>query len=274
MHYDLRLKLIFQDAMPGLLRLLNLPAVLEYLTVGFPKRSKALPDFVVRLVDGRILHLELQSKNDPRIEWRCLEYWQVISEQWPDAEVIQVIIYAGDSPLKMANGIKRGRLTYGFDIVDLQQVAANTFLESAGDNERMLAALCHSDDPRATIRTILASWKHLSAKDIRDKLANLSVLSQLRKHDTIVKEESAIMPIEIDIRENAFVKWGEEMGEARGEGKLLTKILERRFGPIPEDVRVRISTANAETIETWAENLESARTLTDIFGLDASSHRY
>ena len=64
------------------------------------------------------------------------------------------------------------------------------------------------------------------------------------------------------------------MGEARGERKLLTKILERRFGPIPEDVRVRISTANAETIETWAENLESARTLTDIFGLDASSHRY
>ena len=53
MHYDLRLKLIFQDAMPGLLRLLNLPAVLEYLTVGFPKGSKALPDFVVRLVDGR-----------------------------------------------------------------------------------------------------------------------------------------------------------------------------------------------------------------------------
>ena len=72
MHYDLRLKLIFQDAMPGLLRLLNLPAVLEYLTVGFPKGSKALPDFVVRLVDGRILHLELQSKNDPRIELRCL----------------------------------------------------------------------------------------------------------------------------------------------------------------------------------------------------------
>ena len=180
--------------------------------------------------------------------------------------MIQVVIYAGDSPLKMANGIKRGRLTYGFDIVNLQQVAANTFLESAGDNE------CSppSATVMATIRTILASWKHLSAKDIRDKLANLSILSQLRKHDTIVKEKSAIMPIEIDIRENAFVKWGEEIGEA----KLLTKILERRFGPLPEDVRARISTANAETIETWAENLDSARTLPDIFAQDASSHLY
>ena len=180
--------------------------------------------------------------------------------------MIQVVIYAGDSPLKMANGIKRGRLTYGFDIVNLQQVAANTFLEAAGDNE------CSppSATVMATIRTILASWKHLSAKDIRDKLANLSILSQLRKHDTIVKEKSAIMPIEIDIRENAFVKWGEEIGEA----KLLTKILERRFGPLPEDVRARISTANAETIETWAENLDSARTLPDIFAQDASSHLY
>ena len=180
--------------------------------------------------------------------------------------MIQVVIYAGDSPLKMANGIKRGRLTYGFDIVNLQQVDANTFLESAGDNE------CSppSATVMATIRTILASWKHLSAKDIRDKLANLSILSQLRKHDTIVKEKSAIMPIEIDIRENAFVKWGEEIGEA----KLLTKLLERRFGPLPEDVRARISTANAETIETWAENLDSARTLPDIFAQDASSHLY
>ena len=124
-----------------------------------------------------------------------LEYWQVISEQWPDAEVIQVVIYALDSPLKMANGIKRGRL---------------------------------------------ASWKHLSAKDIRNKLANLSVLSQLRKHDTPVKEKSAILPIEINIRENAFVKWGEEINEARGEAKLLTKILERRSGPLPEDLRPRI----------------------------------
>jgi len=95
MHYDTRLKLIFQEAMPGLLRLLGLPAVVEYLTVEFPKRTKVLPDLVVRLVDGRILHIEWQSKNDARIVRRCLEYWQVIADLWPDVEIVQVVVYLG-----------------------------------------------------------------------------------------------------------------------------------------------------------------------------------
>src|SRR5580658_10493772 len=108
MRYDLLLKLIFQEAITGLLRVLELPAAVDYLTVEFPKRSKALPDLVVRLTDGRILHIEFQSKNDPRIAWRCLEYWQLISEQWPGLEVVQVVIYLGDGPLTMTSDITLG----------------------------------------------------------------------------------------------------------------------------------------------------------------------
>src|SRR5207249_2152473 len=67
MKYDVRLKAIFQDAMPGLLRVLQLPGVKEYLTVEFPKRNKSLPDLVLRLIDGWIVHIELQSKNDLKI---------------------------------------------------------------------------------------------------------------------------------------------------------------------------------------------------------------
>ena len=101
--YDVTLKAILQNAMPGLLRLLGLPGgPVEYLTVEFPVREKLLPDLVVRLADGRILHIELQARNDPEMEWRCLDYFRVISRRWKDTTIVQVVVYLGDGPMTMA----------------------------------------------------------------------------------------------------------------------------------------------------------------------------
>ena len=271
--YDLTLKLILQKRMPALLRVLRLDGVAEILTVEFPLHLKVLPDMVVRLVDGRILHIEFQTANDPRMVSRCLGYWQVIADLWPHGEIVQVVVYLGDGLKSMASGVKRGKLQYEFDILNLQEVDAKAFLESESDVERMLAVLCRSDDPRATIAAILASWKHLPAKEVFENITDLMVLSQLRKRDTIVHEESRAMPIEIDISQNVWFKMGEECGEARGEAKgeargeakLLAKFLERRFGPLPETVLTRISSADVEALERWADRLERALTLNDVF---------
>jgi len=45
----------------------------------------------------------------------------------------------------------------------------------------MLAVLCVSDDPRATIKSILASWNYLPAKGLSENIQDLFLLSQLRK---------------------------------------------------------------------------------------------
>ncbi|HEY3742636.1 MAG TPA: hypothetical protein VGL53_22460 [Bryobacteraceae bacterium] len=265
MHYDLLLKLIFQEAMPGLLRVLGLPPLVDYLSVEFPKRTKAQPDLVVRLADGRILHIELQSKNDPRMEWRCLEYWQVISEQWPGVELVQVVIYLGDSPLTMATGISRGGMQYRFEVLNLRDIEATAFLESASDNERMLAVLCQSADPRATIAAILGSWKHLPAKELRQNIKNLFVLSQLRKRDTIVKEESTHVPVDLDIRDNALYK----MAAIETERSVLIRFLKLRFGPVPAPILATISNADIAAVDEWIDRTPTATTLEEIFGTGA-----
>src|SRR5882724_10498509 len=126
--YDIRLKSILHRAMPRLFSLLGLPAVAEYLTVEFPLRQKVLSDLVVRLLDGRIVHIELQSKNDPRMVWRCLEYWQVIAELWPDTEIVQILVYLGDGAMTMVSKIARGKLHYEFDIYSLKDIDAQAFL--------------------------------------------------------------------------------------------------------------------------------------------------
>lgn len=267
--YDVRLKSILHRAMPQLFRMLGLPPVAEYLTIEFPVHQKILSDLVVRLTDGRILHLELQSKNDPRMRWRCLEYWRVIAELWPVVDILQVVIFLGEGPMTMESAIVRGRNQFGFDIVDLKQADAGDFLKSEADAERMLAVLCRSDDPRATIKAILASWKHLSYQEISEKVQDLFVLSQLRKQGRIVMEEATTMPIEIDLRDNELFKWGaqegEVRGEARGEAKVLIKLLERRFGPLPESLPAKIHSANVETLDRWVDRLDNAPTLDAVF---------
>jgi predicted transposase YdaD len=289
MRYDVRLKAIFQEAMPGLLRLLGLPAAVEYLTVEFPTRNKSLPDLVVRLVDGSILHIELQSKNDSQIVFRCLEYWLAIARQWPGARIHQVMIYLGNDPLTMQSSLDREELWYRFTTLNLQDIPASVFLDSGSDGEKTLAILCQTDDPVRTISQILGAWKHLPPKDLRERLESLTVLSQLKKRDTIVKEVVATMPIEIDITENAFYKdalargeakgralgeargvalgeaRGEARGQAKGEAKLLSRILERRFGQLPEPIRYRIASADIDTLDHWADRLDVATTLDAIF---------
>ena len=93
--YDNLLKTIFYDAVPALVRGLNCAPVVEYLSVEFPARPKVVADVEARLADGKILHLEFQLSNDPRMHWRCYHYYGAIQEQWEDAEILQVVVYVG-----------------------------------------------------------------------------------------------------------------------------------------------------------------------------------
>ena len=54
---------------------------------------------------------------------------------------------------------------------------------------------------------------------------------------------------------------GIEQGEQRGEGKVLVRLIERKFGPPTESVRERISGADPETLLRWSERILTADTL-------------
>ena len=62
------------------------------------------------------------------------------------------------------------------------------FLNSARNAERALAVVSKSADPRATIRRILASWKTLPEREIKENIDRLRTLSQLRKQVIMMRE--------------------------------------------------------------------------------------
>jgi hypothetical protein len=61
---------------------------------------------------------------------------------------------------------------------------------------------------------------------------------------------------------------GKAEGEAKGEGKILTRLLERRFGTLPGPLRQRIFAADVGSIEVWVERAFDAPDLQSIFDLN------
>ena len=87
----------------------------------------------------------------------------------------------------------------------------------------------------------------------------------MKKRATIVVGVAKAMPIELKLEENEFFQYIARLGEAKGESRIVTKFLERRLGALPEATRNRIAAADVEALERWADRLDSAATLDDVF---------
>ena len=58
---------------------------------------------------------------------------------------------------------------------------------------------------------------------------------------------------------------GIEKGIEKGETALLAKMLELKYGSLPDGVRDKLAQADAAAIEQWAAKLLAAQTLAEIF---------
>ena len=69
--------------------------------------------------------------------------------------------------------------------------------------------------------------------------------------------------IELGIKQG--LENGVRKGREEGEAALLLRILERRFGPLPINVKHRIASTDAETLLVYGERVLDAKSLDDIF---------
>ncbi len=54
-------------------------------------------------------------------------------------------------------------------------------------------------------------------------------------------------------------------GRIEGQAELLLGLIQRRFGPVPDDVTQRIQTAQTAQLQAWSLNVLDAVTLEDVF---------
>ncbi len=58
-------------------------------------------------------------------------------------------------------------------------------------------------------------------------------------------------------------QWNEE-GRQEGAAGVLLRLLERRFGPLPDTARARIASADVSSLENWGLRLLEAGSLDDV----------
>jgi len=71
---------------------------------------------------------------------------------------------------------------------------------------------------------------------------------------------------DISIEETRYYQDAMAKGETKGEAKLLLRLLERKFRPLPDSARQRVAAADAETLLLWAERVLDAKSLDEIWG--------
>ncbi len=280
MHFDTVLKTLLQSSRLLLLESLAGVPIREWINVELPKAQLNKLDLVAWLADGRLYHLELQSGNDPDMACRMLEYYFLLWKRY-NVPPMQQMIYVGGRPMTMSAEIQHENLTFRYRIIDMRELDSEALLQSPVIADTMLAILCRLDDMRAAVRRILARVSRLPKPQRANAMSQLLVLSGLRRLEAVIKEETARMPVIIDLMENTVIRGyylqGKEEGkeEGRQEGKqegardeamtMLTRLLERRFGPLPETVIARLHAADLATLEDWGLRLLDAGGLEEVF---------
>ena len=227
MNYDTLFKSVLLAPESRLVRTLTGSPPVEQLSVEFPTVERRVPDLVCRLADGRILHMELQTSNDPQMAWRMLEYYLLLVKRFPEIEVVQFLLYVGRPVLSMPDRVKLPALSFHYRRRDIRDFKPSTFLSSPLQAERIFAILCRTGDPRERIRELLKEWRALPRRERATLLEQLVLASGLRGLKEPVRQEVSKVAIDWDevIRENELIqelvveygtKYGEELGQKLG----------------------------------------------------------
>jgi len=172
MRYDTTLKALFQAPPQELLRLLVGGQAREMLTVEYPSVRLRRPDLVVRLTDGRLYHLELQSTNDPTMPWRMVDYYSLLRQHHGQAPRQQVL-YVGEAPLALASHITEATLSFHYEVIDIRTLDGERLLASTVLEDNLLALLCRSDHLRVVVQRLVQRVRDLPRPARSDALVAL-----------------------------------------------------------------------------------------------------
>jgi len=175
------------------------------------------------------------------------------------------------------------------DLPNLRRVYLNQIplLESANPKLWLIALLTVEDSQLPTIVEKVKAHRNSNPSDGIDWIELLETIL-VNKLPTITREEIKTMfgLQDSDLKKTRFyqdtynegrqeglaqgfekgIENGVRKGREEGEAALLLRILERRFGPLPINVKHRIASTDAETLLIYGERVLDAQSLDEIFG--------
>jgi hypothetical protein len=228
--------------------------VREFLTVEFPGVRLRKPDFLGRLENNDLVHLEWQGDNEERMEWRELEYYQLICDLFQQ-QPIQWVLYFGNEPLTMKSFIAHRSLNFQYTLLDVRWLNHQPLQESESLADRTLSVLFTERLTLNELRAVTDSIAALPRREQRDWFEKLMILAGVRGAGSLVSQEAEKMGL--DIRDHFLYR--------EGEIDLLRQMLERRFGNLPKWVSRLLAQSDREQLSAAGLRLLDAQTLKEVF---------
>jgi predicted transposase YdaD len=285
MKYDATIKDLFPNT-PALFQLLTGSTVVETLNVEFSSVQQRRADLVAKLASQEILHLEIQSDNDEEMLWRELEYCLAILRTYQQMPR-QVVLYLGKAPPTFLTQITYARLTFSYQLVNLQELDGSSLFQSAELGDNLLALLTDLPNPTLAVRQVMTKIAPLDSNQRSDLLKKLAILAGLRplQLPRLIQQEAKFMSITLELEDNPLfqeifqryqqrgeqrgLQLGEQrglqLGEQRGQRALLQRLLEKRFGTLPDWARQHVEQANSTQLEEWSLRVLEASELKQVF---------
>ncbi len=234
---DITLKDIFEEVPHRLSKILSPAPIKELLPTALPSTELRV-DFLARLEDESILHMEFQSFNDTNMPWRMLRYYTAIAEKYKTHNIKQLVVYVGNEKLRMKSSLKIKNLVFKYEILDIRQIDCKLLLESPDPMDRLLACLCKVEDEVYLIEKLIKTMEGMNEEERKDYLLKALTLTELRPNLRIkLTEEVKPMPIVVrpedirlpkkKLRKDVLYRLGLEEGkqigleEGRKEGEVI-----------------------------------------------------
>lgn len=257
--YDVVFKLILQQSVDLTIRAIAGTPIARWLNVELPEVRNTRVDLLGETAGGDLIHIELQSTNDPTMALRmaeyCLRVFRLFS-RFPQ----QILVYVGDAPLRMATEIRSPALNYSYRIVDIRDLDGERLLESPRVGDNIIAILTRLPDLRASVHRVMGRIASLGPGEREAALERLLILAGLRNLGRVVEEEARKMPILNDIRDYEVL--GEEY--KNGAPTVLRPQIEKRFGAIPSWAEERLLTMSYVELEALGVRVLDANSLEEL----------
>jgi len=165
----------------------------------------------------KLIHIEYQTKNDNEMVRRVQEYNSLIYRKY-GIPVKHLVVYYGNENTKMVSQLPEDAIFRGFDLICLNEIEAEKFLNSSKPEVIILAQLGKYEKEQteeilnSTINKLEQLPKYVNNPS--RYISKLLLYSKLRNLDETLTEKIKTMPIFTNemIKDHALYKEGKEEG--------------------------------------------------------------
>jgi predicted transposase/invertase (TIGR01784 family) len=275
--YDIALKVLLQGSADSALRQLTGRSVARWLNVEIPQVQASRVDLLGATADENLVHLELQSSNDGTMALRMAEYTLRIYRQFGKFPK-QIVLYVGEAPARMDETLRSSDddepdFVFRYRLVDIRDLDGNILLNSPHIEDNLLAILTGFKNNAGMVRQILDRITRLDDQARRSAFEQFLIISGLRRLAPIIKQEAERMPILNDIMDHEVIgpaiRQGREEGRQEGRQEVLRRLLERRFGPLPDWAATRLDNLSTSEFDEVTIRVLDAASLEDLFSANS-----